>query len=241
MDKTMNVGLYLEDFSLLNKITNRLKSKEFNLRHLKKVPKDNREISVIISKDKLNNCEITQIQPGNLDILELRLRCIFYNCEKVVAGIDPGGTSGLAIVGNNRLLYQNEFENIVHLSITIKSINEEIGLKIIKIGSGSPPERNQIINSLHEYSDLIKLVSEKNSSSGSHSAAATRIALRKELSDNLEVYKPKDGEIAWVQQESRRLSKGLVTIDKKLAHQILVGKLTIEKAIKTYTNRMKVH
>ena len=85
MDKTMNVGLYLEDFSLLNKITNRLKSKEFNLRHLKKVPKGNREISVIISKDKLNNCEITQIQPGNLDILELRLRCIFYNCEKVVA------------------------------------------------------------------------------------------------------------------------------------------------------------
>ena len=55
MDKTMNVGLYLEDFSLLNKITNRLKSKEFNLRHVKKVPKDNREISVIISKDKLNN------------------------------------------------------------------------------------------------------------------------------------------------------------------------------------------
>ena len=65
--------------------------------------------------------------------------------------------------------------------------------------------------------------------------------LRKELSNNLEAYKPKDGEIAWVQQESRRLSKGLVTIDKKLAHQILVGKLTIEKAIKTYTNRMKIH
>ena len=85
------------------------------------------------------------------------------------------------------------------------------------------------------------MVSEKSSGSGSHTAAATRIALRKEISDNLEVYEPKDGEIAWVQQESRRLSKGLVTIDKQLAHQILVGELTMEKAIKTYTNRMKVH
>ena len=237
----MIVGLYLEDFSLLNKVTNRLKSKEFSLRHVKKVPEKNNEISVIISKERLKNCKIAQIQPSNLNILELRLRCIFYNCEKVVAGIDPGGTNGLAIMGINRLLYQNEFENIEELSNIIKSINEEIGLKTIKIGSGSPPERNQIVNSLHEYADLIKLVSEKSSGSGSHTAAATRIALRKELSESFEVYKPKDGEIAWVQQESRRLSKGLVTIDKQLAHQILVGKMTMKEAINTYTKRMKVH
>jgi len=237
----MIVGLYLEDFSLLNKVTNRLKSKEFSLRHVKKVPENNDEISVIISKKRLKNCKITQIQPSNLNILELRLRCIFYNCEKVVAGIDPGGTSGLAIIGNNHLLYQNEFDNIEDLSCIIKSINDEIGLKTIKIGSGSPPERNQIVNSLHEYADLIKLVSEKSSGSGSHTAAATRIALRKELSESFEVYKPKDGEIAWVQQESRRLSKGLVTIDKQLAHQILVGKMTMKEAINTYTKRIKVH
>ena len=237
----MIVGLYLEDFSLLNKVTNRLKSKEFSLRHVKKVPENSDEISVIISKEILKNCKIAQIQPNNLDILELRLRCIFYNCKKVVAGIDPGGTSGLAIIGNNHLLYQNEFDNIEDLSCIIKSINEEIGLKTIKIGSGSPPERNQIVNSLHEYADLIKLVSEKSSGSGSHTAAATRIALRKELSESFEVYKPKDGEIAWVQQESRRLSKGLVTIDKQLAHQILVGEMTMKEAINTYTKRMKVH
>ena len=97
----MIVGLYLEDFSLLNKVTNRLKSKEFSLRHVKKVPEKNNEISVIISKERLKNCKIAQIQPDNLDILELRLRCIFYNCKKVVAGIDPGGTNGLAIVEIN--------------------------------------------------------------------------------------------------------------------------------------------
>ena len=154
----MIVGLYLDDFSLLNKVTNKLKSKEFNLKHVKSIPNVGEKIAVVISKDRLKNCIIPQIQPGNLDILELRLRCVFYNCEKVVAGIDPGGTNGLAIIGSKRLLYQNEFENIEELSNIIKSINEEIGLKTIKIGSGSPPERNQIMKSLHNYSDLIKLV-----------------------------------------------------------------------------------
>jgi len=237
----MIVGLYLDDFSLLNKVTNKLKSKEFNLKHVKSIPNVGEKIAVVISKDRLKNCIIPQIQPGNLDILELRLRCVFYNCEKVVAGIDPGGTNGLAIIGSKRLLYQNEFENIEELSNIIKSINEEIGLKTIKIGSGSPPERNQIMKSLHNYSDLIKLVNEESSGSGSHTTAATRIALRKESSENLEVYKPKDGEIAWVQQESRRLSKGLVTIDKLLAQQILIGEISMEEAIRTYTKRMKVH
>ncbi|MDP6917088.1 MAG: hypothetical protein QF895_03955 [SAR86 cluster bacterium] len=237
----MIIGLYLDDFSLLNKITNKLKSKEFNLKHVKKVPENNDEISVIISKEKLKNCVIPQVQPDNLDILELRLRCTLYDCHEVVAGIDPGGTNGLAIVGNNRVLYKNEFEDIGRLSIIIKSINDEIGLQTIKIGSGSPPERNQIINSLNDYSGLIKLVSEERSGSRSHAAAATRIALRKELSENPMIYKPKNGEIAWVQQESRRLSKGLVTIDKHLAHQILVGEITMDEAIHTYTNRMKTH
>ena len=53
-------------------------------------------------------------------------------------------------------------------------------------------------------------------------------------------YKPKNGEISWVQQESRRLSKGLVTIDKQLAHQILVGKITMKEAIHAYTSKIKV-
>ena len=234
----MIIGLYLDDFSLLNKITSKIKSKEFILRHIKEIPPNDKNISVIISKDRIYDCDLPQIQPRNLEILELRIRCAFYDCHKLIAGIDPGGTNGLAVVGSNRILYQNEFKNIGNLVQIIKTINEEIGLNLIKIGTGSPPERNQIINSLQRFSNLIKLVSEKRSGSGSHTAAATRIALRKEVLENPEDYRPKDGEIAWIQQESRRLSKGLVTIDKKLAQQILVGKLNMSDAIKVYTNKI---
>ena len=234
----MIIGLYLDDFSLLNKITSKIKSKEFILRHIKEIPPNDKNISVIISKDRIHDCDLPQIQPRNLEILELRIRCAFYDCHNLIAGIDPGGTNGLAVVGSNRILYQNEFKNIGNLVQIIKTINEEVGLNLIKIGTGSPPERNQIINSLQRFSNLIKLVSEKRSGSGSHTAAATRIALRKEVLENPENYRPKDGEIAWIQQESRRLSKGLVTIDKKLAQQILVGKLNMSDAIKVYTNKI---
>ena len=236
----MIIGLYLDDFSLLNRITSKIKSKEFILRHIKEIPPNDKNISVIISKDRLHDCNLPQIQPRNLEILELRIRCAFHDCHELIAGIDPGGTNGLAVVGINRILYQNEFENIDNLVQIIKTIDEEIGLNLIKIGTGSPPERNQIINSLQRFSNLIKLVSENHSGSGSHTAAATRIALRKEVLENPKDYEPKDGEIAWVQQESRRLSKGLVTIDKQLAHQILVGKLTMSDAIKAYTSKIKM-
>jgi len=236
----MIIGLYLDDFSLLNRITSKIKSKEFILRHIKNISRIDKEISVIISKDYIVNCKIPQIQPKDLEILELRIRCAFYDCHELIAGIDPGGTNGLAVVGNNRILYQNEFENIDNLVQIIKTIDKEIGLNLIKIGTGSPPERNQIINSLQRFSNLIKLVSENHSGSGSHTAAATRIALRKEVLENPKDYEPKDGEIAWVQQESRRLSKGLVTIDKKLAHQILVGEINMSDAIKVYTSKIKL-
>ena len=236
----MIIGLYLDDFSLLNKITSKIKSKEFILRHIQNITRIDKEISVIISKDNILNSEIPQIQPKNLEILELKIRCEFYGCDNLIAGIDPGGTTGLVIIGENRLLFQNVFDNIKNLIRIIESIYEEIGLNAIKIGTGSPPERNQIIKSLDKYSAIVKLVNENSSGSGSHTTAATIIALRRGEVENPRNYEPKDGEIAWIQQESRRLSKGLVTIDKQLAQQILVGKINMPDAIKIYTSKIKM-
>ena len=236
----MIIGLYLDDFSLLNRITSKIKSKEFILRHIKNISQIDKEISVIISKDYILKCKIPQIQPKNLEILELRIRCAFYNVHDLVIGIDPGGTIGIAIIGRNRILFQNEFEDVKNLVQIMESIQEEIGLSLIKIGTGSPPERNQIVRALEKYSDIVKLVNENRSGSGSHTAAATRIALREGSLENPSNYEPKDGEIAWIQQESRRLSEGLVTIDKKLARQILVGEINMPDAIQIYTRKIKM-
>ena len=120
----------------------------------------------------------------------------------------------------------------------IISIDNEIGLKNIKIGIGSPPRRNLIVSSLQNYKSKIQFVDERRSGSGSHIEAAIRIASRiPELKEPSE-YSPKDGEIAWIQKQSRRLSKGLITINKETANRILLGEMSMEEAIKKYTESL---
>jgi len=233
------IGLYIDDFALLNKVTRKIKDEKIKLKHVNYPIKDNK-IDVLISKKRIKGCRIPQIQPDNLDILELRIRCEIYGCSELTIGIDPGGINGLSAIGSERILFVDSYKNVEDMAKIIKSMNLEIGIKAIKIGSGSPPERARIVDSLKEFSSRIQLVNEENSGSGSHTEAATRIALRKGILEPKENYVPKDGEIIWIQQESRRLSKGLVTINKELAFEILIGRISIEDAINTYTEKIKL-
>ena len=235
----MIIGLYIDDFALLNKVTRKIKDEKIKLKHVNNPIKD-KNIEVLISKKRIKGCKIPQIQPDNLDILELRIRCEIYGCSELTIGIDPGGINGLSAIGSERILFVDSYKNVEDMAEIIKSMNLEIGIKAIKIGSGSPPERARIIDSLKEFSSRIQLVNEENSGSGSHTEAATRIALRKGILEPKENYVPKDGEIIWIQQESRRLSKGLVTINKELAFEILIGRISIEDAINTYTEKIKL-
>lgn len=235
----MIIGLYINDFALLNNITSKIKDKNIKLRHVKNTLIIDNEIRVLISKKRIQSCKIPQIQPENLDILELRIRCEIYNCSELIIGIDPGGVNGLSVIGSERILFVNTYKKVEDMATIIKSMDLEIGLKTIKIGSGSPPERTRIIDSLRQFASIIQLVNEQNSGSGSHTKAATRIALRKGILKPKKDYIPKAGEIAWIQQESRRRSKGLVTIDKELAYEILIGKISMNNAIHTYTAKIK--
>ena len=235
----MIIGLYINDFALLNKVTRKIKDEKIKLKHVNYPIKDNK-IDVLISKKRIKGCRIPQIQPDNLDILELRIRCEIYGCSELTIGIDPGGINGLSAIGSERILFVDSYKNVEDMAKIIKSMNLEIGIKAIKIGSGSPPERARIVDSLKEFSSRIQLVNEENSGSGSHTEAATRIALRKGILEPKENYVPKDGEIIWIQQESRRLSKGLVTINKELAYEILIGRISMEDAINKYTEKIKL-
>jgi hypothetical protein len=236
----MIVGIYTKDFALLNKITNKINDSKIKLRHIENLPIKAKDIDVLITKKRIRQCKIPQIQPGNLDILELRIRCEIYDCKNIIIGIDPGGMTGLSVIGANRILFMDNYKSIEDLANIVKSMNGEIGISSIKIGLGSPPERTRIIDSLREFSGIIQLVDEHNSGSGSHTKAATRIALREGEINEDKTYDPKPGEIAWIQKQSRRKSKGLVTIDKELAHKILIGQITMQDAIKQYTKKMKL-
>ena len=231
----MRVGILTNNFSKLNHITRKLKNAEFNLVHLKKIPRIDHEMNVIVTDEPIENCLTPNIIPGNLDILELKIRCAYYQKNNLTIGIDPGGISGLVVLANNHLLFKKVFDNIDSMVNVIKSIDSEVGIQYIKIGLGSPPIRNLIVNSLSYYRNIIQFIDEKRSGSGSHIEAAIRIASRLPEENQPVDYHPKDGEIAWIQKQSRRLSKGLITINKETANRILLGEMSMEEAIKKYT------
>ena len=234
----MRIGILTDNFSKLNHITRKLKNAEFNLKHLKKIPAIDHEIDVLVTDEIVKNCLTPHVIPGNLEILELKIRCAFYQKNKLTLGIDPGGICGLVASANKHLLFKKEFDNIDSMVNVITSIDNEIGLKNIKIGLGSPPIRNLIVNSLRNYKNIIQYIDEKRSGSGSHIEVAIRIASRLPETNQPVDYSPKDGEIAWIQKQSRRLSKGLITIDKETANRILLGEISIEEAVRKYTERL---
>ena len=234
----MRIGILTNNFSKLNHLTRKLKNAEFNLKHLKKIPAIDHEIDVLVTDEIVKNCLTPHVIPGNLEILELKIRCAFYQKNKLTVGIDPGGICGLVASANKHLLFKKEFDNIDSMVNVITSIDNEIGLKNIKIGLGSPPIRNLIVNSLRNYKNIIQYIDEKRSGSGSHIEAAIRIASRVAETNQPVEYSPKDGEIAWIQKQSRRLSKGLITIDKETANRILLGEINIEEAVRKYTEKL---
>ena len=234
----MRIGILTDNFSKLNHITRKLKNAEFNLKHLKKIPEIDHEIDVLVTDEIVKNCLTPHVVPGNLEILELKIRCAFYQKNKLTVGIDPGGICGLVASANKHLLFKKEFENIDSMVNVITSIDNEIGLKNIKIGLGSPPIRNLIVNSLKHYKNIIQFIDEKRSGSGSHIEAAIRISSRLPEVNRPVDYSPKNGEIAWIQKQSRRLSKGLITIDKETANRILLGEIGMEEAVRKYTEKL---
>ena len=234
----MKIGILTKNFSKLNRITRKLKNAEFNLKHLRKIPELDHEIDVLVTDEIVNNIPTPHVIPGNLEILELKIRCAYYQKKKVTVGIDPGGITGLVASANRQLLYKREFDNINLMVEVITSMDNEIGLQNIKIGLGSPPIRSLIVNLLKNYKDIIQFIDERRTGSGSHIEAAIRISSREPEITKPKNYSPKEGEIAWIQKQSRRKSKGLFTVNKELANKILLGEITMDLAIEQYKDRL---
>jgi len=236
----MRVGIIVNNFSLLNKITRKIKNSEFNLKHLKNIPNYDHEVDIIVSDKPLENCIIPHTITDDLDILELKIRSVYYNKKNLTIGIDPGGICGVAVLSKNHVLFCKEFDDINQMSKTIQSIDREIGIEKIKIGIGSPSHRSMIEQAINMFEGKILFVDEQRSGSGSHIEAAIRIGSRFGNEKKPSKYLPKEGEIAWIQKQSRRLSKGLITIDKETANNILIGNLSMEEAIKEYKLKLKI-
>ena len=158
--------------------------------------------------------------------------------ENISIGIDPGPRPGLAWLADGVLMGVAQLEGIDFVVEHINSIITAAEFKNItlRIGDGAPLLRDRIINKCLEHQWNIEEVDEAKTSRGllrhNHSTSAIRIALLRGKRVWLQrVIKPTDGQIRYIQNQSRTDSSGAKTISKELAVKVGTGDLTMPQAL----------
>jgi len=156
--------------------------------------------------------------------------------RKIIIGIDPGSTPGIAIFSDGvlfrRFTAKSPREAIDFILSFMKNFS---GADVtIRVGHGARLVRNRMINALIGMCKRIEIADETSTnmpSTHDDMLAASAIALTpgRVISSELSM-EPKDGEIKDMQRRSRIVS-GDVTISKELAKKVLRGELEMEKAI----------
>ena len=158
--------------------------------------------------------------------------------ENISIGIDPGPRPGLAWLAYGVLMGVAQLEGIDFIVEHINSIITAAEFKnmTLRIGDGAPLLRDRIINKCLEHQWNIEEVDEAKTSRGllrhNHSTSAIRIALlRGKRVWQQRVLKPTDGQIRYIQTQSRTDSSGAKTISKDLATKVGTGELTMPQAL----------
>jgi len=243
------IGIYTNDFRLYHDIITALKKRKIpyvSLNSLKHVPQ---RIKVILTSHRelhvTNSLKI--IAADGYDTIDHAIdkaiqRIIGKDLyTKVYIGIDPGEKPGIAIVGDDVLLHKTQVQSPEKvLTMVRKYLNEYPSLEyLIRIGHGSILTRNRIINSLIPLKLPIEIVDETKTSSQPikrtqrDSKAAAAIALVKggKVQRRLPL-EPTRGEIRNIQEKSRILSEGRITISQQSALEVLQGSLSLSDSIK---------
>ena len=234
------IGLLTQNFSLYHDLVDLLRKRNLSFISLTFSEKISSNVDVIItSYSEKNNikfgkviaCDVTE----NLDeVIDKAILLSYGNEAKIVFGIDPGKSIGIAIFSNDKLIrsfiVKSPEEAANFIKYFIKDVNA--GSSIVRIGNGARIIRNRIINLLQQSDIRIEMVDE-NSVAGmvNDTKAAESIAMveGKEIKGFLSI-EPKEGEIREMQRISRIKSKN-ITISKELAKKVLTGEIELDEAI----------
>ena len=236
---TENFNLYYELVSLFKKRNLPFVSLTFN----DEIPSN---VDVIITssmeKNKIEFDKIISCSPdSNLDNAIDKAILLLYGGKQLIFGIDPGKNIGIAIFANEKLIRSFVVTSPENAAMKIKQFFEYSEAKEarIKIGNGARIIRNRIINLLQDPRIKIEIVNENDVvSTKDDEKAAMHIAMMegKEVSGKMDVH-PKEGEIREMQRLSRIKSKN-ITISKELAKKVLIGEISLEKAIEMQRNHV---
>jgi hypothetical protein len=231
MGETLKVGLDLHNFGLLHRVVAALKNDEFRLLPLDAVPATSDEVEVVVSDAaQLPATSLPVIALGDVTLLPLQLRHVRAGRPPLVIGVDPGGTTGVAVLAQRRLLHSAECATPDEAAELVRRVARCSLDCTVRIGSGAPEAGARIAAALRHL--RVELVDERRSGSGSHTAAARAIALKRGERVRELDYRPTAGEVARLQAESRIASGSRRTISRQQARQVLLGELTLEEALR---------
>lgn len=160
--------------------------------------------------------------------------------SKLTIGIDPGEKPGIAVLGDNRVIYRDKASSPENVLDHVKNIIEIYSFlsAVIRIGHGAMTLRNRIINSLFEIGIPIEIVDETNTTIQTdepdiHAAIDIAYSTGIKVKKYYEI-KPTDGEINEIKRRSRLKTNGRITISKELARKVAIGEFTMDEAIKKH-------
>ena len=255
MNKT--VGVYTKNFTLYYDLLKGLRKRKIPYVSLSSINNIPSKIGVIItSNNELHDFKSAKVIAAdayeNIDhAIDLALQMLkgkdLYS--NIYIGIDPGEYPGIAVVGDDVLLYKISIENPEKVANIVKKLLKEYpsNQTIIRIGHGSIIIRNRIINSLISLEIPIEIVDETKTSTkkqtsrpnrDSESAAAIAFMRGGKVQKRLPL-EPTKGEIRNIQERSRKMTNGQFSISEKTALDVLNGKLSLTEAIELEKNKVK--
>lgn len=236
----------------MRRIAIRTENFQLSFRLAKEFKKRKTDFSMIDIDEKWSGIVVTSIDEAEEGDLAVDIDDIELGVERAIQaskghssainlifGIDPGPRPGVAWLADGMLIGSIQLENIESLGKHIMDLSQIINHQnlIVKVGNGARLIRDRIINELILHGIETQVVSEHNTSSGTRNTAHTKAATRIAIMSGKRVWEirdiePNEGEIKEIQNESRILSNGLITISAQLAKLVACGELSLEDAIK---------
>jgi hypothetical protein len=244
------IGIFTKNFRLYHDLVSNLKKRNISYVSLSSLKHTPNKIGVIIT----SNQEIHDIKSSKViaadayDSIDSAVDKAMHMLigkelySKIYIGVDPGDKPGIAIVGDNILLKKIQVRSPEIVIQKIKGYIDEYPAMeyLIRIGHGSIITRNRIINSLIPLKISIEIVDESKTSSSQQQIkrdlkdgeAAAAIALLKggKVQRRLPL-KPTRGDIKRIQEKSREITEGRLSISEKSALEVLKGKISLSEAI----------
>jgi hypothetical protein len=157
----------------------------------------------------------------------------------LVVGIDPGPRPGYAIFAGATCIAEGILEAPEAAGPFASQLRHRFGSRhvLFRVGTGDPPSRNRIVNTLLTHHRAVELVDEQGTTPRGHRRPRDALAARsiahgvgRSVRDRLPST-PTPGEIANIQRLSREGSGGQITISRSRASRVFHGELSMADAV----------